>query len=57
MSEQEQLILRRKLDEGLKWSYEKMLKEKASRNEKIVISRNNKIETVSASEVLKRKNN
>ena len=53
MSEQEQLILRKKLDKGLEWSYEKMLKEKASRNENVVISRNNKIETVSAKKILK----
>ena len=52
MSEQEQLILRKKLEKGLDWSYEKMLKEKASRNENIVISRNNKIETISAGKVL-----
>ena len=53
MSEQEQLILRKKLEKGLDWSYEKMLKEKASRNENIVISRNNKIETISAKKILK----
>ena len=56
MSEQEQLILRKKLDKGLEWSYEKMLREKASRNEKLVISRNNKIETVSAKKILKEEN-
>ena len=56
MSEQEQLILREKLDKGLEWSYVKMLKEKASRNENMVISRNNKIEVVSAHELMKEKN-
>ena len=56
MSEQEQLILRKKLDKGLEWSYEKMLREKASRNEKLVISRNNKIEIVSAKKILKEEN-
>ena len=56
MSEQEQLILRKKLNTGLEWSYEKMLKEKAVRNENVVISRNNKIETVSAKKILKEEN-
>ena len=56
MSEQEQLILRKKLDKGLEWSYEKMLKDKASRNENMVISRNNKIETISAKKILKEEN-
>lgn len=56
MSEQEQLILRKKLEKGLEWSYEKMLCEKASRNENMVISRNNKIEVVSAREIMNEKN-
>ena len=53
MSEQEIKIIQEKIDKGLEWSYEKMLKEKASRNENMVISRNNKIETLSAKEILK----
>ena len=40
MSEQEIKIIQEKIDKGLEWSYEKMLKEKASRNENMVISRN-----------------
>ena len=55
MSEQEIKIMQEKIDKGLEWSYEKMLKEKASRNENIVISRNNKIETISARKVLNEK--
>ena len=57
MSEQEIKIIQEKIEKGLEWSYEKMLKEKASRNEKIVISRNNKIETISAKKILKEGNN
>ena len=53
MSEQEIKIIQEKIDKGLEWSYEKMLLEKASRNEKIVISRNNKIVTISAKKILK----
>ena len=56
MSEQEIKIIQEKIDKGLEWSYEKMLLEKASRNEKIVISRNNKIETISAKKILKEEN-
>lgn len=56
MSEQEIKIIQEKIDKGLEWSYEKMLKEKASRNENVVISRNNKIEVVSAHELMKEKN-
>ena len=52
MSEQEIIIIQEKIEKGLQWSYGKMLKEKASRNENIVISRNNKIETISAGKVL-----
>ena len=57
MSEQEIKIIQEKIDKGLEWSYEKMLREKASRNEKLVISRNNKIETVSAKKILKEEKN
>ena len=53
MSEQEIINIQEKIDKGLEWSYEKMLKEKASRNENMVISRKNKIETVSARKLLK----
>ena len=53
MSEQEIKIIQEKIDKGLEWSYGKMLKEKASRNEKMVISRNNKIKTISAKKILK----
>ena len=56
MSEQEQLILRKKLEKGLEWSYEKMLKEKASRNENVVISKNKRIEIISACEIMNKKN-
>ena len=56
MSEQEIKIIQEKIDKGLEWSYEKMLREKASRNEKLVISRNNKIETISAKKILKEEN-
>ena len=53
MSEQEIIIIQEKIEKGLQWSYGKMLKEKAVRNENVVISRNNKIETVSAKKILK----
>ena len=56
MSEQEIKIIQEKIDKGLEWSYEKMLKEKASRNENVVILRNNKIETISAKKILKEEN-
>ena len=55
MSEQE-IIIQEKIEKGLQWSYGKMLKEKAVRNENVVISRNNKIETVSAKKILKEEN-
>jgi hypothetical protein len=38
MSEQERLELREKLEEGLKKSYESMLRKKARLNEKLIIS-------------------
>ncbi|MCH5227742.1 MAG: hypothetical protein J1F16_08030 [Muribaculaceae bacterium] len=56
MSEQEIKLIQDKIDKGLEWSYEKMLSEKASRNENMVISRNNKIEVVSAREIMNEKN-
>ena len=56
MSELEIKIIQEKIEKGLEWSYEKMLREKVSRNEKIVISRNNKIETISAKKLLKEEN-
>ena len=40
MSEEEKIILREKLKEGLAWSYEKMLRDKASRNENVLVSKN-----------------
>ena len=56
MSEQEIKIIQEKIDKGLEWSYEKMLKEKASRNENVVISKNNRIEIISAFEIMNKKN-
>ena len=56
MSEQEIKIIQEKIEKGLEWSYEKMLKEKASRNEKLVILKNDRIEKVAASELLKEEN-
>lgn len=52
MSEQEELILEEKLTRGLAWSYEKMLCEKASRNEEVLISQGGTIRAVPAKEVL-----
>ena len=52
MSEQEIISIQEKIDKGLEWSYEKMIKEKASRNENVVISRNNKIEIISAKKII-----
>lgn len=40
MYEQEKIILREKLNKGLAWSYEKMLRDKASRNENVLVSKN-----------------
>lgn len=52
MSEQETILLRDKLNRGLAWSYEKMLCEKASRNEEVLISQGGTIRAVPAKEVL-----
>ena len=40
MSEQEEIKLNERLNEGLAWSYEKMLRDKASRNENLLVSKN-----------------
>ena len=40
MSEQEEIKLNERLNEGLAWSYEKMLRDKASRNENVLVSKN-----------------
>lgn len=54
MSEQEKIILREKLNEGLAWSYEKMLRDKASRNENVLVSKNGVPVSEPAKKVLKK---
>ena len=54
MSEQEKIILREKLNKGLAWSYEKMLRDKASRNENVLVSKNGVPVAEPAEEVLKK---
>ena len=54
MSEQEKIILREKLNEGLAWSYEKMLREKASRNENVLVSKDGMPVSEPARKVLKK---
>ena len=52
MSEQEEIKLNERLNEGLAWSYEKMLRDKASRNEEVLISKEETIQAMPAKEVL-----
>lgn len=54
MSEPDGLILEDKLSRGLAWSYEKMLCEKASRNEEVLITNEDTIIAVPAKEVLEK---
>lgn len=54
MSEQEKIILREKLNKGLARSYEKMLRDKASRNENILVSKNGVPVSEPAKKVLKK---
>ena len=54
MSEQEKIILREKLNEGLAWSYEKMLRDKASRNENVLVSKDGMPVSEPARKVLKK---
>ena len=54
MSEQEKIILREKLNKGLAWSYEKMLCDKASRNENVLVSKNGVPVPEPATKVLKK---
>ena len=52
MSEQEEIKLNEQLNKGLAWSYEKMLRNKASRNEEVLISKGETIQAMPAKEVL-----
>ena len=54
MSEQEEIKLNERLNEGLAWSYEKMLRDKASRNENVLVSKNGVPVAEPAEEVLKK---
>lgn len=54
MSEQEKILLREKLNEGLAWSYEKMLRDKASRNENVLVSKNGVPVAESAKKILEK---
>ena len=54
MSEQEEIKLNERLNEGLAWSYEKMLRDKASRNENVLVSKNGVPVSESAKKVLKK---
>ena len=54
MSEQEEIKLNERLNEGLAWSYEKMLRDKASRNESVLVSKNGVPVAEPAEEVLKK---
>ena len=54
MSEQEEIKLNERLNEGLAWSYEKMLRDKASRNENVLVSKNGVPVSEPAKKVLKK---
>ena len=54
MSEQEEIKLNERLNEGLAWSYEKMLRDKASRNENVLVSKNGVTISEPAKKVLRK---
>ena len=54
MSYQEQIILREKLNKGLAWSYEKMLRDKASRNENVLVSKKGVLVSEPAKKILRK---